>query len=62
MEKRNVALTKDGVKVGVRHISEEEARDKAQRGVMKAWNLSSWPGYKSRLFGVNIDKDSQKTA
>ncbi|MCJ1373856.1 hypothetical protein MMC20_005086 [Loxospora ochrophaea] len=49
MEKKNVVLTKDGMRVGVKEVKEEKYVDKTQSMLIKAWNYSSWPAYKSRL-------------
>ncbi|KAK1658873.1 hypothetical protein BDP55DRAFT_564397 [Colletotrichum godetiae] len=40
MGKKNVVFTKDGVRVGVKHTSNENYVDKTQSWVVKAWNLS----------------------
>jgi hypothetical protein len=50
MEKKNVVFTKDGVKVGVKEVKHEDYKDKTQSVLVSAWNLSSWPAYKSRLW------------
>ncbi|KAL9091267.1 MAG: hypothetical protein Q9165_004901 [Trypethelium subeluteriae] len=49
MEKKNIAFTKDGMKVGVKEIRDEEYADKTQSVLVKAWNSASIPNYKSRL-------------
>ena len=59
MAKRNITLSSDGgMKVGVKQMSQEEQADKTQKKVVEAWNLSSWPEYKSRLWNqeANINK------
>lgn len=56
MEKKNVIFTKDGVKVGVKHIKNDDYVDKTQNMLVKAWNLSTWPGYKSRLWNKEQDE------
>ncbi|KAI1190378.1 hypothetical protein F5B17DRAFT_86863 [Nemania serpens] len=38
---RNVVFTKDGVKVGVRHVDNEHYVDATQSWVVKAWNAGS---------------------
>lgn len=50
MEKKNVNFTKDGMRVGVKHRSEEEYADRQQEVLVKTWNLSneSRPGTGSR--------------
>ncbi|OAQ66627.1 hypothetical protein VFPPC_14351 [Pochonia chlamydosporia 170] len=39
MGKKNVVFTKDGVRVGVKHVQNEKYVDKTQSWVVKAWNL-----------------------
>lgn len=39
MGKNNVVFTKDGVRVGVKHVQNEKYVDKTQSWVVKAWNL-----------------------
>ncbi|KAG8163103.1 hypothetical protein KVR01_007581 [Diaporthe batatas] len=41
MGKKNVVWTKDGVKVGLKHVENEREVDATQRWVVNAWNLSS---------------------
>ncbi|RDA82844.1 hypothetical protein CP532_0944 [Ophiocordyceps camponoti-leonardi (nom. inval.)] len=40
MGKKNVVFTKDGVRVGVKHMQNEKYVDNTQSWVVKAWNLS----------------------
>ena len=40
MGSKNVVFTKDGVKVGVKHVETEKYVDATQSWVVKAWNLS----------------------
>lgn len=49
MQSKNVVFTKDGMKVGVKEMKNENYVDKTQSFLVKAWNLSSFPAYKSRL-------------
>lgn len=39
MGKKNVVFTKDGVRVGVKHVQQEKYVDATQSWVVKAWNL-----------------------
>jgi len=39
MGKKNVVFTKDGMKVGVKHVETEKYVDATQNWVVKAWNL-----------------------
>ncbi|KAF7918779.1 uncharacterized protein EAE98_009557 [Botrytis deweyae] len=57
MASKNVSFTKDGVKVGVKELKNENYVDKTQGFLVKAWNLSTWPAYQSRL-GWNSPKDN----
>jgi len=50
MEKKNVSFSKDGMKVGVKEMSEEEYADRTQSVLVNTWNQSSFPAYKSRLW------------
>ncbi|KAJ9621529.1 hypothetical protein H2203_007016 [Taxawa tesnikishii (nom. ined.)] len=51
LEKRNVSFSKDGgMRVGVKGMKEEDYADKTQDYLVKAWNYSSLPAYKSRLW------------
>ncbi|PQE13412.1 cytochrome p450 monooxygenase protein [Rutstroemia sp. NJR-2017a BVV2] len=49
MQRKNVVFTKDGVRVGVKEMKNENYVDKTQGFLVKAWTLSSWPAYQSRL-------------
>jgi len=40
MGTKNVVFTKDGVRVGVKHVETEAYVDRTQSWVVKAWNLS----------------------
>ncbi|KAI9723678.1 MAG: hypothetical protein M1812_000978 [Candelaria pacifica] len=50
MERKNVVFTKDGMKVGVKEVRNEQYVDQTQSFLVKAWNYSTWPAYKSRLW------------
>lgn len=41
MGSKNVVFTKDGMKVGVKQVKEENYVDATQSYVVKAWNLGS---------------------
>ncbi|KAI2622684.1 hypothetical protein GGS26DRAFT_240507 [Hypomontagnella submonticulosa] len=41
MAKKNVVFTKDGLKVGVKHVEQESYVDATQNWVVKAWNYGS---------------------
>ncbi|KAF2834851.1 hypothetical protein M501DRAFT_999881 [Patellaria atrata CBS 101060] len=49
MEKKNVVFSKDGMKVGVKEVRDEDIADKTQSLFVKAWSYTSFPAYKSRL-------------
>ncbi|KAL4915275.1 hypothetical protein BDW62DRAFT_203741 [Aspergillus aurantiobrunneus] len=52
MEKKNVMFTKDGMKVGVREVNEEDYVDRSQSILVNIWNHTSFPAYKSRLWDM----------
>lgn len=39
MGKKNVVFTKDGMRVGVKHVANEREVDATQRYLVNAWNL-----------------------
>ncbi|KAI1090507.1 hypothetical protein F5B19DRAFT_320316 [Rostrohypoxylon terebratum] len=41
MAKKNLVFTKDGLKVGVKHVEQERYVDATQSWVVKAWNMSA---------------------
>ncbi|OTB12508.1 hypothetical protein K445DRAFT_320948 [Daldinia sp. EC12] len=41
MARRNLVFTKDGLKVGVKHVEQEKYVDATQNWVVKAWNLGN---------------------
>lgn len=55
-------VTKDGMRVEVKNVDNEHYVDNAQSLVTKAWNLSSWPGYKSRLWNKEAAAEEEKKA
>ncbi|KAL3413625.1 VIT family-domain-containing protein [Aspergillus fumigatus] len=52
MEKKNVMFTRDGVKVGVKELTEEDYVDRSQSILVNIWNHTSFPAYKSRLWNM----------
>lgn len=50
MEKKNIKFGKEGMKIGVKEVRNENYVDQTQSLLVKAWNYSSWPAYKSRLW------------
>jgi len=50
MQHKNMVFTKDGMKVGVKELKTENYVDKTQGLLVKAWNLSETPAYKSKLW------------
>ncbi|EPS29736.1 hypothetical protein POX_b03242 [Penicillium oxalicum] len=51
MERKNIAFTKDGMKVQVREVRDEQYKDKTQSVLVNMWNHTNFPAYKSRLWG-----------
>ncbi|KAL4778753.1 hypothetical protein BJX76DRAFT_362421 [Aspergillus varians] len=62
MEKKNVMFTKDGMKVGVRQVGEEEYVDRSQSVLVNIWNHTSFPAYKSRLWDMTGASTSSASA
>ncbi|KAE8375953.1 hypothetical protein BDV26DRAFT_266714 [Aspergillus bertholletiae] len=52
MEKKNVVWTKDGMKVGVKELNDEDYKDRSQSVLVNMWNHTSFPAYKSRLWNM----------
>ncbi|BCS22636.1 uncharacterized protein APUU_30861S [Aspergillus puulaauensis] len=52
MEKKNVMFTRDGMKVGVKEVNEEDYVDRSQSILVNMWNHTSFPAYKSRLWDM----------
>ncbi|KAL7620037.1 hypothetical protein AAE478_010586 [Parahypoxylon ruwenzoriense] len=48
MAKKNVVWTKDGLKVGVKHVEQEKYVDATQSWVVKAWNMGNPPAVKRK--------------
>jgi hypothetical protein len=72
MEKHQITVTKDGMKVGIKHVKEEDYVQGTQKYsfsdvfkieemtdflsvLVKAWNYSSWPAYKSRFWNKDAE-------
>lgn len=60
MEERNVMFTKDGMKVGVKELKEEDYVDRSRRILVNMWNHTSFPAYKSRLWNMAGKSDEQE--
>ncbi|KAF2402609.1 hypothetical protein EJ06DRAFT_348001 [Trichodelitschia bisporula] len=52
LEKKNIAFTKDGVKVHVKELGAEEYESRTQNVLVNTWNNASFPAYKSRLWNT----------
>lgn len=61
MQKRNITVSRDGMKVGVKDLNTESYVDRTQNVLVKVWNNASWPGYKSRL-GWGQSKEQQTSS
>ncbi|KAL9126599.1 MAG: hypothetical protein Q9217_004373 [Psora testacea] len=57
MEKKNVSFGREGMKIGVKEVKTENYVDQTQSLLVKAWNYSSWPAYKSRFW----NKENEQT-
>ncbi|KAL4892104.1 hypothetical protein BDV59DRAFT_202995 [Aspergillus ambiguus] len=61
MEKKNVVWTKDGMKVGVKELDDEEYKDRSQSILVNMWNHTSFPAYKSRLWNMAGKTETTET-
>ncbi|KAF5856473.1 hypothetical protein ETB97_007304 [Aspergillus alliaceus] len=52
MEKKNVVWSRDGMKVGVKELNDEDYKDRSQSVLVNMWNHTSFPAYKSRLWNM----------
>ncbi|KAE8151002.1 hypothetical protein BDV25DRAFT_139253 [Aspergillus avenaceus] len=52
MEKKNVVWSRDGMKVGVKELKDEDYKDRSQSVLVNMWNHTSFPAYKSRLWNM----------
>ncbi|KAJ5723281.1 hypothetical protein N7488_001316 [Penicillium malachiteum] len=52
MERKHVVFSKDGMKVEVKEIKDEEYKDRSQSVLVNMWNHTSFPAYKSRLWDM----------
>ncbi|KAI4094816.1 MAG: hypothetical protein LQ344_002062 [Seirophora lacunosa] len=55
MERRNVVVTRGGMKVGIKEVGSEREADRTQSMLVKAWNYSSWPVQKGGFWGGSKD-------
>ncbi|PBP26096.1 hypothetical protein BUE80_DR002936 [Diplocarpon rosae] len=62
MENKNIVFTKDGVKVGVKELRNENYVDNTQSIMVKAWNLAKWPGYKSSIWNQDGKIDNKASS
>lgn len=57
MGRKNVVFTKDGVRVGVKHVQNEKYVDTTQSWVVKAWNLGQ-TREDEELYAASLDSPS----
>jgi len=57
LQSKNVTFTKDGMRVGVKELRDENYVDRTQGFLVKAWNLSTWPAYKSKLWNKSNESE-----
>ncbi|KAJ5795723.1 uncharacterized protein N7518_004263 [Penicillium psychrosexuale] len=60
MERKNIAFTKDGMKVQVREVKDEAYKDQTQSVLFNMWNHTSFPAYKSRLWDMAGSSSSEQ--
>ncbi|KAF4761218.1 hypothetical protein N7455_002044 [Penicillium solitum] len=63
MERKNIAFTRDGMKVQVKEVHDEAYKDQTQSVLFNMWNHTSFPAYKSRLWDMaGASSSEQKNA
>ncbi|CAI7597617.1 unnamed protein product [Penicillium discolor] len=63
MERKNIAFTRDGMKVQVKEVQDEAYKDQTQSVLFNMWNHTSFPAYKSRLWDMaGASSSEQKNA
>ncbi|KAJ6138620.1 hypothetical protein N7471_005106 [Penicillium samsonianum] len=60
MERKNIAFSKDGMKVQVREVKDEAYKDQTQSVLFNMWNHTSFPAYKSRLWDMAGSSSSEQ--
>jgi hypothetical protein len=61
MSENNVQLGPEGIRIGVKQVKDEDYVGRTQDMLVKAWNLSSWPAYRSRIWNKDADINSKKS-
>lgn len=63
MQKHNITVSREGLKVGVKEMDQERYTDRTQGVLMKAWNTATWPAYNSKLgWGQPKNKKGSKSS
>ncbi|CAI7579100.1 unnamed protein product [Penicillium glandicola] len=60
MERKNIAFTRDGMKVQVKEVKDEAYKDRTQSVLYNMWNHTSFPAYKSRLWDMAGSSSSEQ--
>ncbi|KAJ5835186.1 hypothetical protein N7447_001212 [Penicillium robsamsonii] len=60
MERKNIAFTRDGMKVQVKEVKDEAYKDQTQSVLYNMWNHTSFPAYKSRLWDMAGSSSSEQ--
>ncbi|KAJ5167852.1 uncharacterized protein N7482_003446, partial [Penicillium canariense] len=60
MERKHIAFTKDGMKVQVKELQDEQYKDRTQSVLVNVWNHTKFPAYKSRLWGLSGEQAKQE--
>ncbi|EKV08858.1 hypothetical protein PDIG_67220 [Penicillium digitatum PHI26] len=60
IERKNIALTREGMKVQVKEIEDEAYKDQTQSVLVNMWNHTSFPAYKSRLWDMAGSSSSEQ--
>ncbi|KAL1854212.1 hypothetical protein Plec18167_000129 [Paecilomyces lecythidis] len=60
MEKKHIMFNKDGLKVEVKEVTDEAYKDRSQSVLVNMWNHTSFPAYKSRIWGNGSGASKRK--
>ncbi|KAJ5390718.1 uncharacterized protein N7496_001786 [Penicillium cataractarum] len=59
MERKHIAFTKDGMKVQVKEMQDEQYKDRTQSVLVNMWNQTKFPAYKSRLWDMSGENSGE---
>ncbi|EEH43545.2 uncharacterized protein PADG_08165 [Paracoccidioides brasiliensis Pb18] len=61
MEKKNVMMSRDGLKVGIKELNDEKYKDISQSVLVNIWNHSTFPAYKRRWWNNGFSNNNNNS-